>query len=220
MAGSSATAAAASYWYSFEAGPVHFAMVNTELALGSGAQLAWLDADLAAVDRAHTPWVVVMGHRPLQSGLGDSAAINQLFDRHEVDLTVAGHVHYARQSCALRGGKCVLAPNVSMGYDGVVHVIAGNGGQALNNASARSDEFPYTGSGCDWDTSNCTAAKKITGPTQGSGTEFGWSYFEANATALRWSFIGNNDSLAHHTFEIARAFPRAGSKRTAGVPAP
>ena len=134
--------------YSFEAGPVHFAMVNTELALGSGAQLGWLDADLGAVDRGRTPWVVVMGHRPMQSGLGDSAALNQLFDRHAVDLTVAGHVHFARQSCALRGGKCVLAPNVTGGYDGVVHVIAGNGGQALNNATARSVEFPYTGSGC------------------------------------------------------------------------
>ena len=185
-------------------------MVNTELALGSGPQLAWLDADLAAVDRRATPWVVVMGHRPLQSGLGNSTVINRLFDRHDVDLTVAGHVHFARQSCPLRNGRCVGAPNVTGGYDGVVHVIAGNGGQALNNASAPSMTYPYTGSGCNWTApaANCTAAKKITGPTQGSGTEFGWSYFEANATALRWSFIGSNDSLAHHTFAIARAYPR------------
>jgi hypothetical protein len=28
-----------------------------------------------------------------------------------------------------------MTPNTTGGYDGVVHVVAGNGGQALNNAS-------------------------------------------------------------------------------------
>lgn len=99
-------------------------------------------------------------------------------------------------------------------YDGIVHVIAGNGGQALNNASAPTPEHPYTGSGCNWTdpAQNCTAAKKLTGHTQGSGTEFGMSYFEANATTLTWSFIGNNDSLAHYTFALHRAYPRVSKK--------
>lgn len=30
----------------------------------SGAQLAWLAKDLAAVDRKKTPWVIAAGHRP------------------------------------------------------------------------------------------------------------------------------------------------------------
>ena len=32
------------------------------------AQLAWLDEDLAAVDRTKTPWIVVSSHFPLHHG--------------------------------------------------------------------------------------------------------------------------------------------------------
>eukprot|EP01136_Pigoraptor_vietnamica_P033622 Opistho-1_new@96667 len=53
-------------WYSFDFGCVHVAMISTEHDVRAGSvQYAWLDADLAAVDRARTPWVVVSGHRPL-----------------------------------------------------------------------------------------------------------------------------------------------------------
>jgi hypothetical protein len=52
------------YWYSFDSGPVHFCIVNTEIAsLWNGTQMEWLEADLMGVDRRVTPWVVVMGHR-------------------------------------------------------------------------------------------------------------------------------------------------------------
>ena len=49
--------------YSFELGKMHVAVLATEL--DAPAQNAWLAADLAAVDRARTPWVVVATHRPL-----------------------------------------------------------------------------------------------------------------------------------------------------------
>lgn len=64
------------FWYSFDHGSVHFVMLNTETDFPnapdepggegdenagpfapSGAQLAWLEKDLAAVDRKKTPWV-------------------------------------------------------------------------------------------------------------------------------------------------------------------
>eukprot|EP00038_Savillea_parva_P010684 m.191993 g.191993 ORF g.191993 m.191993 type:complete len:702 (-) comp18535_c0_seq1:91-2196(-) len=196
------------YWYSFDAGPVHFAMVNTEVgSLWNGTQMDWLAADLHSVNRSHTPWVVVMGHRNEFDGRRD--VFEELMYNAQVDVTVAGHVHYARRSCPLYMGIC-RTPNITGGYDGIVHVVAGNGGQALNNASAPNALHPYTGSGCNWTdpNQNCTAAKKITGPTQGSGTEFGFSYFEANATTFVWSFIGNNDTEAHYTFALHRAYPR------------
>ena len=115
-----------------------------------------------------------------------------------VDLTVAGHVHYAQQSCPLKGDTC-MTPPVTGGYDGVVHVVAGNGGQALNNATnggLPTERYPYVGSGCNWNLpgANCTVSKKVTGDSQGSGTEFGMSAFVINATTLRWAFIGSNDS--------------------------
>ena len=37
-------------WYSFEQGPVHFVMLDTEMLTGNGsAQFAFIDADLRAV---------------------------------------------------------------------------------------------------------------------------------------------------------------------------
>merc|ERR1719440_1757361 len=53
-------------WYSFDLGAVHVVMMDTELSCGKGSeQLVWLEADLKAVDRSQTPWVVVTGHRPM-----------------------------------------------------------------------------------------------------------------------------------------------------------
>jgi len=71
------------FWYSWNHGMVHFITFNTETDFPnapdepggsgaefagpfapSGAQLAWLAKDLAAVDRKKTPWVIAAGHRP------------------------------------------------------------------------------------------------------------------------------------------------------------
>jgi hypothetical protein len=204
-------------------------MANTELPLNAGThagvkgppspQWTWIAADLKNVDRTVTPWCVVMGHRPNFM----EASIEALMWQNGVDLTVAGHVHYAQRSCPLKAGACV-APNVS-GYDGIVHLVAGNGGQALNNATNSgfpTEKFPYVGSGCNWNKpgSNCTASKKLTGSFQGSGTEFGMSVFVANATSLRWAFIGNNDSKIHYEFTLWRPYPRLPPPPPAPIPPP
>jgi hypothetical protein len=71
-------------------------MVNTELPLapstgpgGKGPpspQWTWLSAELQAINRSETPWVVAMGHRPnfMASPLGE------LLWQNGVDLTIAG----------------------------------------------------------------------------------------------------------------------------------
>lgn len=174
------TAWAVPTWYSFDQGPVHFVMVNTELGtFDSGVkrlisnhtsktnnsmsnvssygwypgddQFAWLKADLSGVDRAITPWIIVMGHRPSFGAHPPSTASHPnvfemlLYDA-KVDVTVAGHVHYAELSCPFYQGHCLNA-TMPGGYDAPIHIVAGNGGQGLNNASAPSEHFPYTGSG-------------------------------------------------------------------------
>ncbi|RYG53546.1 hypothetical protein EON66_08395, partial [archaeon] len=56
-------------WYSFNDGLVHWVSIDTELFSYGGtqaqidAQYAWLTADLAAVDRSVTPWVIAFGHK-------------------------------------------------------------------------------------------------------------------------------------------------------------
>ena len=54
--------------YSVDFGLVHFVMLSTEhdFAVGS-PQRAWLEKDLAAVDRSKTPWLLTGGHRPMYS---------------------------------------------------------------------------------------------------------------------------------------------------------
>lgn len=59
-------------------------------------QYQWLKKDLASVDRCKTPWVIIMGHRPMYSSkCGDyhehlRAAFEKLFLKHKVDLYIAG----------------------------------------------------------------------------------------------------------------------------------
>lgn len=103
------------FWYSFEYGMVHFTMINSETdypnsidgpgtLLNSGPfgvpqqQLAWLQADLASVDRSKTPWLVVTSHRPwVSTGNAGFPILSTTFEKtlyeYGVDLVITGHVH-------------------------------------------------------------------------------------------------------------------------------
>lgn len=56
----------APFWYAFEVGPVKVIAISTEHPLHpQSAQHEWLKWELSLANRLITPWVVVMGHRPL-----------------------------------------------------------------------------------------------------------------------------------------------------------
>ena len=86
---------------------------------GAAAQYAWLEADLAAVDRVKTPWLIVFGHRSIYcscDGDCDAAAttvregaygMEALFMKYGVDLFVNGHEHDC--TCALSEAERVHA---------------------------------------------------------------------------------------------------------------
>ncbi|KAK7214902.1 hypothetical protein V2G26_002905 [Clonostachys chloroleuca] len=128
---SDASGGTGNFWYSWDSGLAHFIQIDTETDLGHGfigndeiggiegegaspvnatmnAQTAWLEADLAAVDRSKTPWVIVAGHRPWYlSHKNDSGTIcwtckdvfEPLLTKYNVDLVLSGHSHvYERQS--------------------------------------------------------------------------------------------------------------------------
>ena len=124
---------------------MHFLMMDTEQAAFKGSdQYMFFQADLAAVDRSITPWVVFSGHRPMYSSGGAKSAagdyndadgpwwgdLEDLLILYSVDLCLWGHNHNAEITCPLQRGKCVFSP--SGGYDAPVHVVAGNGGQSLS----------------------------------------------------------------------------------------
>ena len=59
----------------------------------------FLKADLAAVNRTETPWVLAFGHRPFYNGIADAlckpckAAFEDLLYEGGVDLVMNGHNH-------------------------------------------------------------------------------------------------------------------------------
>ena len=61
-------------WYSYNHGAMHVTCINSEeLQTPGSPQAQWLAADLAAVDRAVTPWLIMMQHRPVYSSTKSEA---------------------------------------------------------------------------------------------------------------------------------------------------
>ncbi|KAK2462526.1 hypothetical protein APHAL10511_005496 [Amanita phalloides] len=122
------------FWYSFDHGMVHYIQLDTETDLGHGligpsepggpdnqdsgpfgsymdAQINWLRADLAAIDRKKTPWVVAAGHRAwyisAQNGTSNVCEncrkeFEPLFLSFSVDLYLSGHVHFYERNAPVR----------------------------------------------------------------------------------------------------------------------
>jgi hypothetical protein len=110
-------------WYSFDWGAMHVVVLDGERL--TAAQLAWLDVDLAAVDR---PFTVAVTHRPaFSSGVhgGDPAALvllHPVFVRHRVSLVLSGHDHHYERSRPV---------------DGVTYVVTGGGGRGTTPVTPR-----------------------------------------------------------------------------------
>jgi hypothetical protein len=102
------------HWFSWETGAgtpagVHWLSMSTEAyfsyTAGNGAQYAFMDADLAAVDRSRTPWVVVYGHRSIYCSCDSDCdtdatvvrdgqyGMEALLVKYKVDMWINGHEH-------------------------------------------------------------------------------------------------------------------------------
>jgi 3',5'-cyclic AMP phosphodiesterase CpdA len=114
-------------YYSFEAGRWHLISLNSNIPAGRGsAQLAWLEADLAAhpTDCALAYW-----HHPLISSgfIGNNPHMQEIWralDAAGVDVVLVGHDHdYER-----------FAPQNSLGTadpNGIREFVVGTGGKSL-----------------------------------------------------------------------------------------
>ncbi|RFU24992.1 hypothetical protein B7463_g11347, partial [Scytalidium lignicola] len=76
-------------------------------------QYQWLAADLAAVDRTKTPWIIAMSHRPMYSSETASyesdvrAAFQGLMLEHGVDAYLSGHIHWYERMWPLTSSGAV-----------------------------------------------------------------------------------------------------------------
>ena len=112
-------------YYAFASGPVFLVALSSEHDFTAGsAQLAWLDATLAAVDRAATPFVIVSLHRPMYINsnygadvpTGDVMVMNLLQQhvepvtmKHRTTLMLYGHNHRLERISAAFQNKTVTA---------------------------------------------------------------------------------------------------------------
>ena len=118
MPSSDTAGSAAPLYYSFSTGGVHIIMLASYRPLAAGSpQLKWLQAELAAVNRSLTPWLVAALHAPFYNSndahQGEHepevwrAVGEPLFHSAGVDFVFAGHVH----ACAsARLTRLPLAP--------------------------------------------------------------------------------------------------------------
>jgi len=112
-----------SMWSSFDFGLVHYVLLDTETdfsdapegpgtplssgpfggpGTGNPSLLQWLQSDLASAhaNREKTPWLVVLGHRPIYSSAFQpgKVAVQQAFEdlllQYKVDFYICGHLHY------------------------------------------------------------------------------------------------------------------------------
>jgi hypothetical protein len=87
-------------YYSFNRGLTHFVVVSAEAYIYSvdagflGNQLRFLKADLAAVNRSATPWVVALVHKDSFMQPNAFADFSPVLEAAGVDVLFCGHVHY------------------------------------------------------------------------------------------------------------------------------
>jgi hypothetical protein len=87
-------------YYSFNRGLTHFLVFTAEAyvysvsAVFNANMVAFMKADLAAVDRKRTPWVVALVHKDWTMQANAYADFNNVLESGGVDLLFCGHVHY------------------------------------------------------------------------------------------------------------------------------
>lgn len=114
--------------YSFDYGPAHWVVLNSEEDLE--VQAKWLEEDLSRVSR---PWIFAFFHRPAYAGhpsRGDGnmdvrAAWAPIFEREGVDIAWQGHDHYYYRTKPIRNGE-VVEPG-----SGPLYVTTGGAGAPL-----------------------------------------------------------------------------------------
>eukprot|EP00036_Acanthoecidae_sp_10tr_P009276 CAMPEP_0182924952 /NCGR_PEP_ID=MMETSP0105_2-20130417/8045_1 /TAXON_ID=81532 ORGANISM="Acanthoeca-like sp., Strain 10tr" /NCGR_SAMPLE_ID=MMETSP0105_2 /ASSEMBLY_ACC=CAM_ASM_000205 /LENGTH=514 /DNA_ID=CAMNT_0025062777 /DNA_START=53 /DNA_END=1597 /DNA_ORIENTATION=+ len=174
--------------YSWDIGNVHNIMINSysryvdpnDWASANAAQYKWLEADLAHVDRAVHPWILVHLHAPWYNSNSHHrgepeeteimASFEPLLHKFNVDVLFAGHVHsYERTYPVLNGG---LAAGPSF-----IEINIGDGGNREGPALPWCEpisEFPWSAY---------------------RDAEFGHGTFQTfNNTHARWTWQRNNVS--------------------------
>jgi len=118
------------YFFSYEAGPVHFLNIVGSYAASdpSSRQFQYISADLARVNRTLTPWVVVQFATPwyssntahYQEGYEAQQNLEELFYEHSVDIVINGLVNSYERSHPVYKDQ--------LDECGITYLVVGSGG--------------------------------------------------------------------------------------------
>jgi len=162
------------WWYSFEYGLAHYTVFSTEHDFTKGSrQYAWLEKDLQSVDRSITPWLILVGHRPMYQNekypsdykvtVNIREALEDLIHQYQVDVGLWGHYHSYERTCAVYKERCDPS--------GTVHFIIGSAGCHLDSVGT-------------WDVPWVMHFER----------NFGYGRVSiVNHSALHWEYIRNSD---------------------------
>eukprot|EP00928_Gymnodinium_smaydae_P037114 TRINITY_DN25816_c0_g1_i2.p1 TRINITY_DN25816_c0_g1~~TRINITY_DN25816_c0_g1_i2.p1 ORF type:complete len:461 (+),score=26.12 TRINITY_DN25816_c0_g1_i2:917-2299(+) len=138
------SAASSSFEFAYAAGPVYVIGIEGSYAASGQASPQWNFAaeKLAQVDRARTPWVVVIFHTPWynsnsahhEEGLKHQRDMEDLLYRHGVDIVFNGHVHsYERSFPVYKNSRDDC---------GTTHIVIGDSGNHEGPASGWTQPQP------------------------------------------------------------------------------
>lgn len=210
-------------YYSFNIGDVHFISLDsygkdngntTNLYDTSGAQAAWLKADLAANTKK---WTVAYFHHPpytktshssdYNGGAGelDLVAIRErlirILERNGVDLVLCGHSHGYERSYLLKGFYNTYAsPLDDAAFNKTLHTPANDTPNARYNGTANSCPYTYNSglynhgsiyivSGSAGQIGGATAGYPQNCMAYSNNTNGGCLYFEVDSNRLDVKFV-------------------------------
>ncbi|XXG90579.1 hypothetical protein AAC387_Pa12g2312 [Persea americana] len=199
-----------SFYYSFNAGGVHFIMLGAYVDYNTtGAQYAWMKEDLQRVDRRMTPWLVATWHPPWYNSYSSHyqefecmrQEMEALLYQHCVDIVFTGHVHaYERMNRVY---------NYTLDSCGPVYITVGDGGNIekvdIDHADdpgkcpSPSDNKPEFGGVCHLNFSSGPAKGKFCWDKQPEWSayresSFGHGILEViNSTFALWTWHRNQD---------------------------
>ncbi|GLU08740.1 hypothetical protein SLE2022_256330 [Rubroshorea leprosula] len=199
-----------SFFYSFDAGGVHFVMLGAYVDYNStGAQYAWLKQDLYQVDRNVTPWLVAAWHPPWYNSYSSHyqefecmrLEMESLLYQYGVDIVFSGHVHaYERINRVY---------NYTLDPCGPVYITVGDGGNIEAIVVDHADDpgkcpspganLPEIGGVCHLNFSSGPAKGKFCWDRQPEWSAFRESSFGhgilevVNSTYALWTWHRNQD---------------------------
>lgn len=173
-----ASGSRAPFWYSHDYGMVHFLWLSTEHDYYPGSPMHdFIVSDLEAVNRTRTPWVFIMGHRPMYTSRTSTAnlaiqvhqreAYEDVLQKYGVDVFFSGHYHSYERTCPVYKEECQEKDGMAQS---TVHLMVGMAG-------ASHDPPKYDNK--TWSISR--------------STEYGYSRVHvANATHLFFEYVRND----------------------------